>query len=153
MSSTAEALVDISLCSGKDQYGMIFRASGSENYYRFVVNCTGQMRVERLRAGETYPLIDWLSSGDAPSGAPTQVKIGVWAAGREMRLFLNDHYQTSLDDPIFSSGTIGFFIYANGQTPITISFSDLSVYSVAYIPPTPTPLPSWTPVPDNTLNP
>jgi hypothetical protein len=142
----AEAMADINLCSGKDQYGMLFRASGSAEYYRFVINCSGQLRVERLRAGETYPLLDWLSSGDAPSGAPAQVKLGVWAAGQEIRLFLNDHYQTSLLDPVFSSGTIGFFIRANDQSPVTVSFSNLSVYSVAFIP-TPVTVPSWTPVP------
>jgi hypothetical protein len=149
----AEAMVDISLCSGKDQYGMLFRASGSANYYRFAINCSGQMRLERLRAGETYPLNDWLSSGDAPFGAPALVKIGVWAVGREMRVFLNDHYQVSVLDPVFSSGTIGFFVFASGQNPVTISFSNLSVYSVFYVPPTPTPVPSWTPIPGSTSNP
>jgi hypothetical protein len=149
----AEAMVDISLCSGKDQYGMLFRASGSADYYRFAINCSGGLRLERLRAGETYPLNDWLASGDAPFGAPAQVKIGVWAVGREMRVFLNDHYQVSVLDPVFSSGTIGFFIFASGQNPVTISFSNLSVYSVFYVPPTPTPVPSWTPIPGSTSNP
>jgi hypothetical protein len=134
----AEAMVDISLCDSKDQYGMVFRASSSADYYRFTINCLGQLRLERVRGGEVYPLNDWISSGDAPTGAPAQIKIGVWAAGRELRVFLNDHYQFSQPDPVFSNGTIGFYIYANGQTPVTVSFSDLSVYSVSYISPTPT---------------
>ena len=134
----AEALVDISLCSGTDQYGMIFRAASRNDYYRFVINCNGQARLERLRGGETYPLLDWLSSGDAPLGAPAQVKMGVWVVSREMRVFLNDHFQFSQTDPVFSNGTLGFFIYAGGQTPVTVSFSDLSVYSVLYIFPPPT---------------
>lgn len=143
----AEALVDISLCAGTDQYGMIFRASSGNDYYRFVVNCKGEARLERLRGGETYPLLDWMSSGDAPFGAPAQVKMGVWAVGRELRVFLNDHFQFSQSDPVFSSGTIGFFIYAGGQNPVTVSFSDLSVYSVFYIFPTPSLTPSNTPSP------
>jgi len=141
----AEAMVDISLCSGTDQYGMIFRATSRNDYYRFVVNCNGQARLERLRGGETYPLLDWLSSGDAPFGAPAQVKMGVWAVGRELRVFLNDHFQFSQTDPVFTNGTLGFFIYAGGQTPVTVSFSDLSVYSVFYISPTPSLTPSNTP--------
>ncbi len=141
----AEAMVDISLCSGTDQYGMLFRATSRNDYYRFVVNCSGQARLERLRGGETYPLLDWLSSGDAPLGAPAQVKMGVWAVGRELRVFLNDHFQFSQTDPVFTNGTLGFFIYAGGQTPVTVSFSDLSVYSVFYISPTPSLTPSNTP--------
>ena len=149
----AEATVTISLCSGKDQYGMVLRAAPGENYYRFIVNCSGQSHLERVRAGMSYPLSDWLSSGDVPLGAPAQVKLGVWAVGREMRVFVNDHFQFGQFDPVFSSGTIGFFIYASGQTPVTISFSDLSVYSVFYISPIPTLTPSRTPIPSRTPNP
>jgi hypothetical protein len=149
----AQAMADISLCNNKDQYGMLFRASGNENYYRFTVNCNGQSRLERVRAGETYPLLDWLSSGDAPTGAPAQVKMGVWTVGREMRVFLNDHYQFSTFDPVFSSGTLGFFIFASGQTPVTVSFSDMSVYSVFYNSPTPSLTPSITLTPSRTPTP
>ena len=149
----AEAMVDISLCSGKDQYGMLFRAAPGGNYYRFAVNCSGQVRLERVRGGETYPLADWLSSGDVPIGAPAQVKIGVWVVGREMRVFLNDHYQFSQSDPVFTNGTIGFFAFASGQTPVTVSFSELSVYSVFYISPTPSLTPSRTPISSPIPNP
>jgi hypothetical protein len=149
----AESMADISLCSNKDQYGMIFRASSGRDFYRFSINCNSQERVERVRGGETYPLIEWMTSGDAPSGAPAQIKLGVWMAGREMRFFLNDHFQFSLVDPVFSSGTIGFFVYANGQTPVTVSFSDLSVYSVNYTPPTPTQLPPQTEISSPSPNP
>ena len=149
----AEAKIDISLCSGKDQYGMLFRASGSRDYYRFSVNCSGQSRLERLRAGETYPLLDWFSSGDNPVGAPAQVKMGIWASGREMRIFLNDHLQTSQFDPVFSNGTLGFFAFASGQTPVTVSFSELSVYSVFYVSPMPSLTPSRTPISSPIPNP
>jgi hypothetical protein len=149
----AEATANISLCSGTDQYGMLFRAAGSGDYYRFVLNCNGQERLERVRGGVAYPLLGWLSSNAVPMGAPAQVKLGVWTVGREMRLFLNETFQFSLTDPVFSAGTFGFFAYANGKSPVTISFSDLSVYSVAYTLPTPSPVPSWTPLPATTLKP
>jgi len=38
----AEATAILSLCSGNDQYGMLFRAGGSVDYYRFVLNCNGR---------------------------------------------------------------------------------------------------------------
>jgi hypothetical protein len=149
----AETTAKISLCNGTDQYGMLFRAASSGDYYRFALTCNGQERLERVRGGETYPLIGWLSSNDAPTGAPAQVLLGVWAVGREMRFFLNNNFQFSMIDPVFPTGTFGFFAYATGKSPVTISFSDLSVYSVSYIPPTPSPLPSWTPLPAATLTP
>jgi len=149
----AEASAYISLCGDKDQYGMLFRAAGSQDYYRFTLNCNGQERLERERAGVIYTLLDWLASDDIPRGGPAQVKLGVWAVGKEMRLFLNDHFQFSATDPVFSSGTFGFFAYANAKDPITISFSDFSVYSISYIPPSPTPLPAGTKPPEATRTP
>jgi len=145
----AEANVTLSLCGGKDQFGMIFRAVGN-NYYRFAVSCDGQARFERSLSSLSAPLIDWQPSGDAPSAAPAQVKLGVWAVGNEMRFFLNDHYQFVVRDPVLHSGALGFFAFVNGSTPITASFSDLSVYSVAYVSPTPSLIPSRTMIPTRT---
>ncbi|MDP2994127.1 MAG: hypothetical protein Q8N46_03280 [Anaerolineales bacterium] len=146
----AEATVILNLCGGKDQFGMIFRAASSGNYYRFAVRCDGQARPERVLSGSNSPLLDWQSSGDAPIAAPAEVKLGVWTVGSEMRFFLNDHYQFTVRDPLLPAGTLGFFAYASGATPITASFSDLSVYSVAYVSPTPSLTPSSTPIPSRT---
>ena len=64
--------------------------------------------------------------------------MGVWAAGSEMRLFLNDRYQFTVRRPgSFTAGRLAFSFMPAGQTPVTVSFSDLAVYSVSYISPTP----------------
>ena len=143
----AEATVDVSMCSSNDQYGMLFRAAPGSNYYRFAVNCNGQVRLERSLNGDTYPIQNWLSSAGATFGAPAHIKLGVWAVGNEMRLFLDDSYQFSMRDPLFHTGTIGFYVYASSKAPVTASFSDLSVYSVSYIPPIASATPTRTPKP------
>ena len=143
----AEVAVQLSLCGEKDQFGMIFRDAPGDNYYRFVVSCDGQVRLERSLSGSRAPMLDWLPSGDAPIAAPVDVKLGVWVVGGEMRFFLNDHYQFSAHDPVLHTGTLGFFVYASGEAPITASFSNLAVYSVSYASPTPSPIPSRTPTP------
>jgi hypothetical protein len=141
----AEAMVTLSLCGSSDQFGILFRAAPGEINYRFVVTCNGQTRVERSQSGSHLPLNTWLSSGDAPMAAPAEIKLGVWAAGSEMRFFLNDHFQFTVVDRILHTGTLGFFVYASGAAPITALFSNLSVYSVAYVSPVPTLTPSRTP--------
>jgi hypothetical protein len=146
----AEATVKLSLCGDKDQFGMLFRAAFGTNYYRFVVSCDGQTRLERMVSGSLVPLNTWLSSGDAPIAAPAEVKLGVWAAGSEMRFFLNDHLQFTFRDTALHNGTLGFYIFANGVAPITASFSGLSVYPVIYIPAVPSLTPSQTPTPTRT---
>lgn len=140
----AEATADVSLCSSKDEYGMVFRAQPGQNFYRFVVNCNGEVRLERSHNGQIYPIQDWAMSGDATSGAPARLTLGMWVVGNEMRAFLNDSFQFSVRDPLFRSGQIGFFVFASGNTSVTASFSDLLVYSVAYTAPLPTASPTPT---------
>jgi hypothetical protein len=146
----AEVDVRLSLCRGSDAYGIAFRAMGNADYYRFAVNCNGEARLERVRNGEMVPLGGWLLSGDAPPGAPGEVRLGVWAAGGEMRFFLNDRYQFTVRDPVFRSGTLGMFIVSSSAAEETVSFSNLTVYAVTYVSPTPSPTPSRTPTPTRT---
>lgn len=143
----AEATANVNLCRADDRYGMVFRAAPGENYYRLAINCNGQVRIERGRGGSVSPLTEWFPSGDVSFGAPASVKIGVWMVGSEMRLYLNDRFQFTVRDPILRTGTIGFFAYADGSTPVTVAFSDLQVYSVFYVSPTPSRTPTRTPTP------
>lgn len=143
----AEATASVSLCRADDRYGMVFRTQPGENYYRLTLNCNGQLRIERGRGGSITPLTEWFPSGDVSFGAPASVRLGVWMVGSEMRIYLNDHFQFSLRDPILHTGTLGFFAYASGSTPVTVTFSDLQVFSVFYISPTPSRTPTRTPTP------
>jgi hypothetical protein len=140
-----EATAEVSLCSSKDEYGLVFRAAPGMNYYRFVVNCNGEARLELSRNGVVSPLQDWQASGDATFGAPAHVTLGVWVVGTEIRTFINDNFQFSAHDPLFRSGSIGFFVYASGKTAITASYSDLLVYSVDAGAASPLLLPTRTP--------
>lgn len=149
----AETTVSINRCAGDDAYGMLFRA-GSEAYaYRYVLTCDGRMRIDRLRGGETYPLSKWELSGDVPPGAPGEVRLGVWTAGVEMRFFLNGHYQFAVIDPLFKSGSVGYFASARSPVGMNISFSNLTVNSVSYVSPTSTATASKTPLPSRTPRP
>ncbi|MBM3181574.1 MAG: hypothetical protein FJZ86_14675 [Chloroflexi bacterium] len=136
----AEITARPSLCRNEDNYGLLVRAS-TINYYRFALACNGTVRAERISGGTRLVLQQPLASGDVPPGAPGEVRIGVWAVGKEMRLFLNGRFQFSLIDPSFKNGTLGVFVRAAGNTAAVVSFSDLSIQSVDYIPPTATPLP------------
>lgn len=134
----AEITAQPSLCKGEDSYGMLIRANGG-SYYRFALACNGTVRAERVSNSVRLTLQQPLPSGDVPPGAPGNVRIGVWAVGREMRLFLNGRFQFSISEPSFPIGTIGVFVRSAGDTPAVVSFSDLVVQEVDYILPTATP--------------
>jgi hypothetical protein len=136
----AEITARPSLCRDKDSYGLLVRASAA-NYYRFALSCNGTVRMEKLSAGIKLTMQKPLPSGDVPPGAPGKVRIGIWAVGPELRLFLNERYQFSISDRSFPSGTIGVFVSSAGETPMVVSFSELKIQKVDYILPTKTPLP------------
>jgi hypothetical protein len=136
----AEITARPGLCRGDDSYGFLVRANAVAGY-RFSLYCNGRVSAERVSVGKRQVLQEPIPSGDAPPGAPGQVRIGVWAVGDEMRLFLNGRYQFSVTEPSYSSGTVGVFVNSAGDTAVTVSFSDLSVQDVIYVPPTPTPEP------------
>ena len=110
-------------------------------YHRFSLTCNGNAFAERISIGKRDVLQAPLPSGDVPRGAPGEVRIGVWAVGSEMRLFLNGRYQFSVNNSNYPSGTIGVFVNSAGDTPVIISFSRLTIQQVDYTLPTKTPLP------------
>ena len=136
----AEITARPSLCRGEDNYGLVVRGVGS-SFYRFVLACNGMIRAERISGGTRQPLQEPVPSGDAP-GAPGEVRMGIWAVGSEMRLFLNGRYQFTVVEPTFPSGALGIFVRSTGETPVTVTFSDLAVYEVDYTLPTKTPIPA-----------
>ena len=137
----AEITAQPSLCRDEDEYGLLFRAPSNVAYYSFTLACNGTARADRVRMGRSYPLHAPILSADVPPGAPGQVRLGVWASGPELRFFLNGRYQFGVTDPTLKSGAIGAFSRSTGQTPVTVTFSDLSIYSVTYVPPSATPTP------------
>ncbi|MEW5827361.1 MAG: hypothetical protein AB1846_00610 [Chloroflexota bacterium] len=149
----AEITANTSLCRGLDEYGLLVRATSALDYYRLVLNCNGQVRLERVTNGNILKVQPDTFSGDVPPGAPGQVRIGLWAAGTELRVFLNGRFQFKVLDPVHRSGTLGVFARSVGETAVTITFSELVVQAVSYVSPTPTWTPSVTPIPTRTRQP
>ncbi|MEA3349726.1 MAG: hypothetical protein U9Q82_03810 [Chloroflexota bacterium] len=128
----AEITASTNLCSGLDEYGMLIRYNSPSNFYRFSLSCNGQIRLDRVYAGTPSSPQAWMPSTSVPSAAPSISRLGVWAAGDEMRFFVNDQYQFSVSDSLFPSGALGVFIRSGGETAVTVSFSDLVVRSVRH---------------------
>jgi hypothetical protein len=53
----AEMGVSVNRCETADVYGLLIRSAGEFDSYRYILNCQGEARVERMRGGEVFPLV------------------------------------------------------------------------------------------------
>ncbi len=118
------------ICTGLDEYGLLFRYNGPRDFYRFSLSCDGQARLDKVVAGLPSSPQPWLASPSVPRGAPSTSRLGVWVRGDEMQFFIDDEFQFAVQDRILHRGMIGIFARAAGETAVTVSFSDLVVYQV-----------------------
>jgi hypothetical protein len=120
-----------SLCRGADMYGLLLRAASGQDFYRLMINCSGQLRMERVKDGRFVVIQDWTASGQFMPGGMLRARIGVSAQGKEFHIFINDVLQFSFQDPVFERGALGVFARSAGETPLTVSFSDLVVSNLS----------------------
>lgn len=141
-----ETSANVTLCKAADSYGLLIRAGSAMDAYRFLVNCQGQVKLERLKFGRATTLVDWMQSGQVLPGSPQKVRLQVWIVKSELRFFVNEVFQFSMRDAIFTSGKVGVFARQAAETPLTVSFSDLIIRSIqpGYNLPKATPLPTAT---------
>ena len=135
--------VRLSLCKGRDQLGFLFRATSPQDFYRFSITCSGETRLERVVGGQPFVIRDWAPSPDAPLGAPGEVTVGVSTAGQDLEFFLDDRFQFSIQDSIFTQGGLGFYLKSSSDSPVTVSLSNLQAFQT--IPTQAAPIPSATP--------
>jgi len=122
-----EVTASVSLCRGADEYGLLVRVSAELEYYRFSLSCDGRARVDRFFNGQVSSVAPWTSNGVIPTTVPSSVRLGVWALEEEIRFFVNDQFLFSVRDTILYVGTLGAFVRTAGETPVTVSFSELVV--------------------------
>jgi hypothetical protein len=123
----AEITASPTLCKGADEYGLLFRVSSPQDFFRFSLSCDGRARLDRVVGGTASSPQPWTEAGAVPPGAPSINRLAIWVNGREMHFFVNDIYLFSVSDPMLPQGTLGVFARSAGENAVTVSFSDLVV--------------------------
>jgi hypothetical protein len=125
-----EITAETNLCRGQDEYGILVRAASNSSYYRFGLACDGTARVERLLRGILSLSIPPQVNGAVPVGSPSASRLAIWAQGRQIRFYANEQMLFSLNDSSLSAGSIGVFIRAQGDSVLSVNFSQLEIYEI-----------------------
>jgi hypothetical protein len=120
------------LCYAKDEYGVLFRANTlATDGYLFKLSCEGKARVEALHSLRPAVVADWTASPAIVSGAPAENTLLVWAAGDQLRFFVNGRLLFSVTDNTFAQGTYGFYALDRTSGGESVSFGHLVVKAVS----------------------
>jgi hypothetical protein len=126
----AEITASPTLCRDQDEYGLLLRVSEDQDYYRFSLSCDGHARLDRVIGQDASSPQPWVLSGAIPPGAPSVSNLAVWAAGSEIRFFVNDEYLFTIHDPVLPTGLLGVFARSASDMAVTVNFSDLVVREI-----------------------
>lgn len=118
------------LCSPRDEYGFLFRVNGRNQYYRFLLNCEGEVRLDSISGESGSILYPWTRSASVPIGAPSVSKLAVLAVDDQIRVYIDGAPQFTVSDRQLQVGSFGVYARSVGDTAVTISFSDFLVREV-----------------------
>ncbi|MEX1071674.1 MAG: hypothetical protein WEC37_03520 [Anaerolineales bacterium] len=125
-----EITAQTNLCSGADEYGLAVRTDEDGNHYRLVLSCDGRASVQRSFNGLFTRQTEWLESRAIPSLTPGSARLGVWAAGNQIRFFVNDLYLFTVTDSEIYKGTVGVFVHTSSDADVSVIFKDLQVWAI-----------------------
>jgi hypothetical protein len=126
----AEVTARAVLCGAdNDSFGLAFRVQGAEEY-RLVITCGGMMRFEHQTGNAMTGANQWTTSSALLPGAPAENRIGILARGMEFQFMINGIVGFTFRDPVLASGKMAVFLRTEKGQLCTVSFDDLSVYTL-----------------------
>ena len=126
----AEITTSPVLCSAEDEYGFLFSVYGSQQYYRFALSCSGEVRLDKIGPEGTTIFYPWTRCASVPAGAPSVTKLAVLVVDDEVYLYINGNSLFSIGGQDNIYGSFGVYARSLGESALTVSFSDLIVREV-----------------------
>jgi len=115
-------------CSGKDRYGLLFRAPNPNAGYVFGFSCEGRYRIYKWDGRNYTPLQEWTASQAILSGANQTNRLGVWANGSILKLYANNILLAEIRDSTYLKGRFGLFIAAAESDPFKVFVEEIAYW-------------------------
>ncbi|UCD98130.1 MAG: DUF1080 domain-containing protein [Chloroflexota bacterium] len=119
-------------CQGKDRYGILFRAPDNTQGYLFNVACDGSYQL-RIWDGEGFTdLANWTVDPKIAAGAVETQRLGVWAEGDRLQLYVNGFQVGEVSDSTYSEGTFGVNIAGAETEGFTVDVVEAKAWELTY---------------------
>jgi len=108
-----EATLDSGNCSGRDRYGLVVRSGLSgEQYigYLFGITCDGRYSLRIWDGDEFEDVISWTSSTLIQAGSGKTHRLGLWAKGNRLILYVDGQKLADVQDSTYTTGKFGLFV-------------------------------------------
>ena len=128
-----EAKYDVTKCSGKDQYGIVFRAPNLLDGYAFfyAVTCDGGYNLRKWDSSGLSVLLENTNGDSINTGSDKTNVLGVWAKDDRIRLYANGQFLQEISNASLSNdGHFGFFINAKETPGFTIKMDEISYWII-----------------------
>lgn len=117
-------------CAGKDRYGILFRAPDNTQGYLYNVACDGSYQF-RIWDGEQFTdVINWSVDARIATGPEVNQRLGIWAKGDRLTLYVNGFEVGQVNDSTFSSGTFGVNIAAVENEGFTVNVTEAKAWEI-----------------------
>jgi hypothetical protein len=118
-------------CSGKDRFGILFRAPDSTQGYLYNVACDGSYQVRKWDGEEFTQIIGWTIDARIIPGPDVEHRLGVWAEGDQYELYVNGFQIGEFTDATYvDEGTFGAAHAAMDTPNFTVFVSEARVWSL-----------------------
>jgi len=115
-------------CSGKDRYGLLFRAPNPNAGYVFGFSCDGRFRLYKWDGSNYKAIQEWKTASAIHSGPNQANRLAVWVKGSTIKLYANSILLGEYIDSTYSKGRFGLFIGAVDSNPLIVHVNDISYW-------------------------
>jgi hypothetical protein len=118
-------------CSGKDRYGLFFRAPDPNQGYIFMLTCDGTYTLVKWDGSNWNILINYTNNTNINQGGNATNLIAVYAKGNEFKFYANDKLLTTItDNSYLNNSRYGVVVGSTNTDNFTVRFDDLKYWTL-----------------------
>jgi hypothetical protein len=120
-------------CSGRDRYGLMTRSTSSDDGYigyLFGVTCDGRYSLRTWDGEQFEEIIPWTVSDQIQVGSDKTNKLGFWAKGNSLILYVNRNRVGQVTDSTHENGRFGLFVGAVATANFKVQVEEVAYWNL-----------------------